>query len=223
MRRAIGGMLVIVSLCACAPGRIADLQDSAKLSLGGGIGLSADASLGFVSQPSIGLFSKGAMLGFEGRNAGGVTFQERVSFPYTFAVATRDGKSVLSALNYTGFRSAFKVAGVQRAFEEIDRPLDALPPRELGLEIEGVRYGGEVRGGRWLPIPGGVADDYSRPFSFRSLTDFHAGAHFGIVGVRAGFNPLELVDFALGFAGLDIAGDDPNPGAESAAEPEGER
>jgi hypothetical protein len=27
--------------------------------------------------------------------------------------------------------------------------------------------------------------------------------------VRAGFNPLEFVDFVLGFAGLDIAGDDP--------------
>ena len=28
---------------------------------------------------------------------------------------------------------------------------------------------------------------------------------------RAGFNTLEFVDFLLGFAGLDIAGDDPQP------------
>jgi hypothetical protein len=34
------------------------------------------------------------------------------------------------------------------------------------------------------------------------------GATALIMTVRAGFNPLELVDFLLGFGGLDIAGDD---------------
>jgi hypothetical protein len=220
MRRAIAGVLCI-ALGACAPGRFADLQDCGKLSIGGGVGASVDASLGFVSQPSFGLFSEAAMFGAEARRAGGVTFQKRVSFPYTFVLAASEGKSLLAALNYTGFRSAFKVTGFQRGFEEIDRQLDALPPREMGLEIEGVRYGGELSGGRWLPLPG-LADDYSRIVSFRQLTDFHVGAHAGILGARIGFNPLEFFDFALGLAGLDIAGDDPSPGYEAVARPAAE-
>jgi hypothetical protein len=206
MRRAIVGLLFLM-LGACAPGRMADLQDSAKFSIGGGVGASLDASLGILSQPSLGLFSEAALLGTEARNASGAIFHKRVSFPYTFVVAARDGKSLLAALNYTGYSSAFKVTGVQRGFEEIDRPLDALPPREVGLEIDGVRYGGELRGGRWLPLPS-LADEYSSLFSFRSLTDFHVGGHAGIFGARVGFNPLEFFDFVLGFGGLDIAGDD---------------
>lgn len=214
MWRAIAGVLCI-ALGACAPGRIADLQDIGKLSVGGGVGASVDASLGFVSQPSFGFFSETALLGSEARQASGYVFQKRVSFPYTFVMAAREGKSLLGALNYTGFLATHKVTGLQRGFEEIDRLLDATPPREFGLEIEGVRYGGEVIGGRWLPLPG-LADDYSRIFSFHQLTNFHVGGHAGIFGARVGFNPLELFDFALGFTGLDIAGDDPSgvPAAE---------
>lgn len=209
MQRAIAGAVLIIAMGACAPGRFADLQDSGKLSIGGGIGASLDASIGFLSQPSLGLSSEAAMYGSEARDASGVVFQKRVSFPYTFVTAARDGKSLLGALNYTGFLSSYKVTGFQRGFEEIDRTLDAVPPREMGLEVKGVRYGGELVGGRWLPLPG-VADDYSRIFSFHQLTNFHVGGHAGVVGARVGFNPLEFLDFLLGFAGVDIAGDDPN-------------
>ena len=45
MQRAIAGLLFLL-LGACAPGRFADLQDSVKLSIGGGVGASVDASLG---------------------------------------------------------------------------------------------------------------------------------------------------------------------------------
>jgi hypothetical protein len=31
----------------------------------------------------------------------------------------------------------------------------------------------------------------------------------GVVSIRAGINPLEILDFLLGFLGFDIAGDDP--------------
>lgn len=207
MWRAIAVALSI-GLGACAPGRVADLQDIGKLSIGAGVGASVDASLGFVSQPSFGFFSETSLLGNEARQASGYVFQKRVSFPYTFVTAARDGKGLLGALNYTGFLATYKVTGFQRGFEEIDRTLDAVAPREFGLEIEGVRYGGGVVGGRWLPLPG-LADDYSRIFTFHQLTNFHVGAHAGIIGARVGFNPLELFDFLLGLGGLDIAGDDP--------------
>ncbi len=39
--------------------------------------------------------------------------------------------------------------------------------------------------------------------------DFEAGATLGIVSARAGINPLEIIDFLLGFVGVDIAKDDP--------------
>jgi len=32
-----------------------------------------------------------------------------------------------------------------------------------------------------------------------------------VVAARVGINPLEILDFLLGFLGLDIAGDDPRP------------
>ena len=51
--------------------------------------------------------------------------------------------------------------------------------------------------------------------SFGTLTDFHVGGHAGIVGARIGFNPLEFLDFVLGFAGLDIAGDDAQVAAKA--------
>ncbi len=221
MGRAIAG-IVLLALGACAPGRLADLQDCGKAAIGFGVGASVDASLGVLSQPSFGFFSEGALIGSEGRQASGVTFEKRVSFPYTFVMAAREGKSLLGALNYTGFLASFKVTGVQRGFEEIDRDLDTLPPREFGQVIEGVRYGGELVGGRWLPLPG-LADDYSRLISFHKLTDFQVGGHAGIFGARVGFNPLEFFDFLLGFAGVDIAGDDPQLGFEAEARPPAEK
>ena len=41
------------------------------------------------------------------------------------------------------------------------------------------------------------------------MTDLQLGAHLLLINARLGFNPLEFLDFLLGFAGVDIAGDDP--------------
>ena len=38
--------------------------------------------------------------------------------------------------------------------------------------------------------------------------DFGASVHLGLAGVHAYFNPAELLDFFLGWFGVDIAGDD---------------
>jgi len=43
------------------------------------------------------------------------------------------------------------------------------------------------------------------------LADLSAGAVIGIISARVVINPLELVDLGLGFVGLDIGGDDPEP------------
>jgi hypothetical protein len=58
-------------------------------------------------------------------------------------------------------------------------------------------------------IPALKQEKHPPAFSFHELTDIQAGVTLGVVSVRAGINPLEFVDFLLGFAGIDIAGDDP--------------
>ena len=59
----------------------------------------------------------------------------------------------------------------------------------------------------WLPLLS-ASESYD-PLAFSEITDLQVGATVLVVSARVGVNPLEIVDFALGFVGLDIAGDDP--------------
>ncbi len=207
------------ALCvSCASGRGADLRDVAKLSLHGGLGFSVDARLGVLSQPSIGLWSTSMGVGLESRDVGGVYFQKRISFPYSVSYFRDQDRPLLSSLNSTGWLASFQVRGFQRAFEEIDRPLSTRPPREFGRTIDDLTYGGEVREGAWIGVPDSARKD-PLAGSFMEWTRFELGGQGGIVGGRIGFNPLEFVDLLLGFAGLDIAGDDPQ-GSEGEARTE---
>ncbi len=43
--------MLLLAATGCAPGRMADLRDSGRLSLGLGLGLSADAKLGTLTHP----------------------------------------------------------------------------------------------------------------------------------------------------------------------------
>ena len=58
--------------------------------------------------------------------------------------------------------------------------------------------------------------DVSRSMRFstakhsKNLRVMQVGATLLLIGARVGFNPLEFFDFLLGFAGYDIAGDDPD-------------
>jgi hypothetical protein len=53
----------------------------------------------------------------------------------------------------------------------------------------------------WFPV--------LQELAFHDLTDLEAGGTILFVSVRAGINPLEIIDFVLGFIGVDIAKDDP--------------
>lgn len=214
-----GMLLAILSgvLSGCLSGRMADLRDVAKLSVHGGLGFSVDARLGVLTQPSFGLWSTSMGVGFESRDVSGVYFFKRINFPYSIAYLRGAGRPTGSALLSTGWYANYQVRGFQRAFEEIDRPLSTRPPRELGKEIDGVRYGGTLREGAWLPLPD---DAREAPLSesFMEWTQFDFGAQAGPFGGRAGANPLELVDFLLGFVGIDIASDDAPSGTDIAGE-----
>ena len=47
--------------------------------------------------------------------------------------------------------------------------------------------------------------------AFHEITDLEVGGTIILVSVKAGINPLEILDFLLGYVGLDIGKDDPKP------------
>jgi hypothetical protein len=203
--------LAVLATSACAPGRLADLQDSGRISVGLSLGLSADAKLGDVTHPAIGLLSSSAMVGFETRHIDGVWYEARVSDPFATYWYRRAGQGWAWSLNSSGWRGMWEALGYADALDEIDETFDAEPLPETGTVYQGETLDGEIVASRWLPIPWGAPDDASALFRFNTATDLQFGATLGIVGGRVGFNPLEFVDFVLGFAGFDIAGDDPPP------------
>ena len=202
-------LLMLSGSLACAPGRIADLQDSGRISVGLSLGLSVDAKAGDLTHPTVGLLASSAMVGFETRHIDGAWYEARTSDPFATYWYRRNQQPWGWALNSSGWRVMWESLGWLDAVDEIDGELDQEPLPETGSEYRGERLDGELVAGRWLPLPG--PDGTPPLFRFRTATDLQLGATLLLVGGRVGFNPLEFVDFVLGFVGLDIAGDDPPP------------
>ncbi len=203
--------LVLLVLAGCAPGRMADLKDSGRLSVGLGLGLSADVKLGDLTHPSLGILSASAMYGVDTRHVEGLFYEARTSEPYATFWSMSRGFSTLDALNSTGWRGAFEVHSVDVAIEAIADVDPQAPPEELGVEVEGEGevLAGRISIGRWLPLPRQSRKREFPLWTYNTATDFQAGATLLLVAARAGVNVLETLDFLLGFAGFDIAGDDP--------------
>jgi hypothetical protein len=201
--------LLVLALAACAPGRIADLQDSGRLSAGISLGLSVDAKLGDLTHPAIGVLSSSAMFGFETRHIDGSWYEARVSDPFATYWYRRDGRGWGWSLNSSGWRGMWEATSYLDALDEIDESFDQEPLPETGTVVAGEMLDGELVASMWLPLPIGFPeDDPPVLFRFRTATDLQLGATLLVVGARVGFNPLEFLDFLLGFVGLDIAGDD---------------
>jgi hypothetical protein len=45
-------------------------------------------------------------------------------------------------------------------------------------------------------------------FDWAAALDVEATVHLGLIGARLGVSPVQLLDFVLGFVGLDLTGDD---------------
>jgi hypothetical protein len=92
-------------------------------------------------------------------------------------------------------------------------------PMELGIGVMSLKFSGtpddrkEASGGiHLLTIP-----DFGRdPSAGHYWTNIEVSAAFGF-GARLGFNPGEMLDFLLGFAGLDLYSDDLSHRSASAA------
>jgi len=193
------GVIVLFAL-GCAPGRMADLQDSASLSLGMGVGIAADMKAGMLTHPSLGTVTASAMMGSDSRDVAGSYYQVSSGWPHSMFWAHKEGKPGGEVMNSTGWRAAFEVKEFQAAFVAIGHPT-ANTTEIVSGTVEGVEAEGIVDEASWLPIPPDL--------SFNEATDFQAGGTLLLVSLRAGFNPLEFLDFLLGFGGVDIAGDDP--------------
>jgi hypothetical protein len=179
---------------------MADLQDSASLSLGMGVGIAADLKAGMLTHPSFGTVTASAMLGSDSRDVAGSFYQVSSGWPHSMFWAHKEGASGGQVMNSTGWRAAFEVKEFQAAFVAIGHPTANTTEIVSGM-VEGVEAEGTIDDARWLPIP--------PELSFNEVTDLQVGATLLLVSARAGFNPLEFLDFLLGFAGVDIAEDDP--------------
>lgn len=204
----LAALAVVISLASgCAPGRISDLRDAGRLGLGVGPGLSVDARIGDLTHPSLGVASAAAMWGFESRDIEGPWYEARVSDPYATYWLRREGKSWGESLISSGWRGAWESIDWLHALAEVGEPIGAGPLPETGTVVGGELLDGRVEPSRWVATRAAGGD--ARGWWLRSATDLHVGAHALLVGVRVGFNPMEMVDFLLGLAGLDVAGDDP--------------
>lgn len=194
----LGAVALLAS--GCAPGRMADLQDSMSLGLGFGLGVAADAKAGMFTHPSLGTVTASAMLGSDSRDVSGSYYQVSSSWPHSMWWAGKEGMSFGNALNSTGWRAAFEVQDYTAAFVGIGYPT-ANTAEVISGQISGVAAEGTVDDGTWLPIPPDL--------EYGEITDMQIGATLLLFTARVGVNPLEFIDFLFGFVGVDLAGDDP--------------
>jgi hypothetical protein len=189
---------------------MADLRDSGRIAIGLGPGLTLDAKIGDLTNPSLGIAGAAAMWGSESRDVDGPWFEARVSDPYAIYWYRREAKSWRYSLISSGWRGVWESLDWFDAFDEVDEPVDQEPLPETGTVVGGELLDGRVTLGRWLSLRLG-SDDQTPLWTFNTATDLQVGAHLLLAKARLGFNLLEFLDFLLGFGGLDIAGDDPEP------------
>jgi len=192
-------MAVLVGGCA-NPGRLQDLRDCGRLSVGVGVGLSADVKVGDLCHPSLGLLALTHRVGHESRRISGYWTEIEQAFPAMMISNMVIGNRPFG-MSY--------VRGRPPSFED-----------GSGFSPEMVGF--------WLPfLPRRPCEGEEWPSSLHSWTDLEASVTALVVSARVGVNPLEILDFALGFLGLDIAGDDPegstlpDDGSKGSLEPHG--
>ncbi len=197
MKRIIRNTLCITFLgivAGCATGRTSDLRDCGKLSIGFGPGLGVDAQLGALSHPALGIGSWTRRIGWEDRYVAGLWKQGELHSPVAnAAMSVVDGgpDTIGGRLNISYIRFHEGVYGYHNGDS---------------LHFEKVPdYG---YGGRWINTFKSKKKRKNMS-SFNQATTLELGASVLLVSARVGINPLEILDFILGFAGIDIAKDDP--------------
>jgi len=196
--RLVLSIVMILVLGGCTvikPGRWADLADSGKLSLGLGAGIAADIGFGSLAHPCIGS-SVTRRVGHLERDFPAQWTQFEVCDPMLTVWYEDAGPHRFLASRFS-MSGPFPDASVVR--DTLARPLK-FPRGSKGYSVDA---------DRWLGIPNAQLDKQEKPYDLSKVTDLELGATFFVVSARAGLNPLEFIDFLLGFAGVDFMNDDP--------------
>ena len=197
-------LLLAAFAVGCAPGRLDDLADCGKASVGIGMGLEAHARIGFLTHPSLGHGSFTSRVGHESRRWTGAWEEFHAVWPMTAMM------SQIAGLNLEGCNLSLMTTYSPPFGEDV--PLEEEEPH-MGYLLPLLVYAGMHRD-----------DEGSHPLAFKEATNLEVGGTLLLVSASVGLNPLEIVDFLAGFVGLDPAGDDfeplplpegPPPGATS--------
>ena len=198
----------LLSLCSgcrsIAPGRMLDLGDCGMFGVGVGYGLDATVQAGALAEASLGIGHYVRYLGWNGHT--GVTKWENAQLSCP--------PSLFMSVVANGLREDGCCLLPPETFYAVPEPnrMDALPRpgnrTPAGSESKHFGYA--------LPLLS--EQGRRRTCTFHNATRLEAEVSLGVVSVRAGINPLEILDFLLGFLGFDIAGDDPPRGGEDEKE-----
>jgi hypothetical protein len=135
-----------------------------------------------------------SMFGFENRDCSGMWTEEESFFPASSII-----HNMMSRMSDGGPSSDRTFAPYARKIEMNIQDWKYLPRDQWRIQNRGRNF--------FVGLP--YAGEQPTNSVFHAITDLEIGLTMGIVSVRVGVNPLEFLDFLLGFVGLDIASDDP--------------
>jgi len=182
-------------------------MDSIPLSAGAGLGLSAEVRATPYAGLGIG-YANDWRFGTDEQRLGPVWYEQERGIPIWRYY--RHQNYLEETDRWSGGHERFRVDRRNRAASLIVAP-------------------GMVRDGLvWFPIypPYMITKHWEWPnWSAWDLLNVEAGVFLGVVGVRVGVSPFQLIDFILGLATIDLADDDirtdyiqwPDPGATPAS------
>lgn len=186
-------ILAFLFIGCVAPGRLADIGDCGAIGVGTGYGLDATVRFGAIAEGSFGVGHRIRYHGWDDVRGAGNFRPAQVSWPLSLPISAVDAafseRSCILAFN----QSFFHVHDDTSHFEQ--RPGNR------------TRYPGGKGFGNFLPL---LSERRREQVTrFHNITKIEGDVALGAVGIRIGVNPLEILDFLLGFVGLDIARDDP--------------
>ncbi len=182
---AVLGSLIFLTGCRYVPDRMRDLADIGRVSVGPCMGLGVEVKATGLLHPSLGTATRSARVGWDSRHCYLFWPEREAFFPMS--------------IPRTAAREAAGLQPVSAAMPAFYSRRSTSPIHDC-TSISRLFYS---------PPPGRHDDDLGILWRFVStVTDIEAGAALGIVSARVGVNAAEVVDLVLGFAMIDIAGDD---------------
>jgi len=178
--------LVWLAGCSYMSDRTRDLADVGRISIGtSSLGVGIEGKLTGFLHPSLGVASSNMKVGWDTRSCTLFWTEKETYFPFSMPMEVAEELAGANPL-----RATFLV-------------FYAREPTSPGKDCTSVSRL------FFSPPPGSSRQNMGRSWhAIATTADFEAGFSAVLVSARVGVNLAELVDFMLGFALIDIAGDD---------------